>query len=176
MSAQGGIASTNAAGKGEKGGRTRKGTDHDHSEKPIELISKREFRERFCVPNDISIRLMDGGLVPTEKESFNVVTFSKEKFNVGLCFLLPSLFKKFLHFTKISPFFLHSNEVRVLMGCSILNMLFHLDLFLLEVLFIYIVKMSRKGIFSLSAHIPSLQLVAGLPDSIKGTAKGHVII
>lgn len=114
--------------------------------------------------------------MPTEKESFNVVTFSKEKFNVGLCFLLPSLFKQFLHFTKISPFFLHSNEVRVLMGCSILNMLFHLDLVLLEVLFIYIVKMSRKGIFSLSAHIPSLQLVTGLSNSIKGTAKGHVII
>ncbi|KAL6316860.1 hypothetical protein AAG906_022578 [Vitis piasezkii] len=31
----------------DKGWSTRKGTSHDHSEKPIKLISKREFRERF---------------------------------------------------------------------------------------------------------------------------------
>ncbi|RVW21238.1 hypothetical protein CK203_114582 [Vitis vinifera] len=64
-----------------------------------------------------------------------------------------SFFKQFLHFTKIPPSFLHLNAVRVLMVCSILNMLFHLELSLLEVLFIYTIKMRRKGIFSLSAHI-----------------------
>lgn len=61
------------------------------------------------------------------------------------------------------------------MGCSILDMLFHLDISLLEVLFVYIVKMSRKWIFSLSAHISSLQLVTGLLDSTKDAAKGHVV-
>ena len=55
-------------------------------------------------------------------------------------------------------------------------MLFHLDFSLLEVIFIYTVKMSRKGIFNLSAHIPSLELVMGFLDSTKGTTKGHVII
>lgn len=30
--------------------------------------------------------------------------------------------------------------------------------------------------FSLSAHIPSLQLVTGLPDSCKGWAEGHVLV
>lgn len=90
---RGGIASTSAAGKGEKGGWTREGIDSDHSKKPIELLSKREFRKRFRVPNGISIRLMDGSPMPTEKESFNVVTFSKDKFNVGLRFPLPSFFK-----------------------------------------------------------------------------------
>lgn len=123
--------------------------------KLIELFSKREFREHFCVPNGISIRLMDGGLVSTKKESFNVIVFSKEKFNVRLYFPIPSLFKQFLHFMKISPIFLHPNVVRVIMRCSILNMLFYLDLYLLDVLFIYTIKMSGKGIFSLSAHILS---------------------
>lgn len=56
---------------------------------------------------------------------------------------------------KISLIFLHPNAVRVLMGYSILNMLFYLDLSLLEVLFIYTIKMSGKGIFSLFSHIPS---------------------
>ena len=62
------------------------------------------------------------------------------------------------------------------MGCSILNMLYHLDLSLLEVLFVYTVKMSQKEVFGLSSHIPSLQLVTGLPDSTKGTTKGHVVV
>lgn len=147
-----GVTSTNAVGKSKKGGRTREGIG---SEKPIELFSKQEFRERFYVPNGISIRLMDGSLVSTEKESFNVIVFSKEQFNARLYFPIPSLFKQFLHFLKISPIFLHPNVVRVLMGCSILNMLFYLDLYLLDILFIYTIKMSGKGIFSLSAHILS---------------------
>ena len=77
---------------------------------------------------------------------------------------------------KIPPIFLHSNVVRVPMGCSILNMLFHLELSLLEVLFIYTIKMRRKGIFSLSAHIPSFLLVTRLLESTKGAIKGHIFI
>lgn len=79
-----------------------------------------------------------------KNETFNVIVFSKEQFNVELRFPFPSLFKQFLHFTKILPTFLHPNAVRVLMGCNILNMLFHLDIFPLEVLFIYTIKMSEK--------------------------------
>ena len=62
------------------------------------------------------------------------------------------------------------------MGSSILDMLFRLDLSLLKIIFIYTVKMSEKEIFILSAHILSLQLVTGLPDSTKDTTKGHVIV
>lgn len=64
-----------------------------HSEKLTELLSKQEFRKRFRVSNDISIRLMDGGSMPTENELFNVVTFNKEKFNVRLRFSLSLFFK-----------------------------------------------------------------------------------
>ena len=149
MSAQWGVASTSMAGKGKKGGRLRVCEVWTSSETPIELLSKREFREGFRVPHGVAIRLMDGGPMPTKKKSYNATVFSKEQFNVRLPFPLPSLFKQFLQFTKIPLAFLHPNTIRILMGCSILDMLFHLDFSLLEDLFVYTVKMSRKGIFSL---------------------------
>ena len=62
------------------------------------------------------------------------------------------------------------------MGCNILNMLYHLNLSLLEVFFVYTIKMSRKERFSLFAHIPSPQLVTKLPNSNKSGAKGNVLI
>ena len=55
-------------------------------------------------------------------------------------------------------------------------MLYHLDLSLLEVLFVYTVKMSQKEVFSLFAHILSLQLMTGLPDSTKSVTKGQVVV
>ena len=82
----------------------------------------------------------------TKNESFNATVFSKEQFNVGLRFPLPSLFKQFLHFTKILLAFLHSNAVRVLMGCSILDMLFHnLPTIWRETQFLAIKKLSLKN-------------------------------
>ncbi|RVX11728.1 hypothetical protein CK203_009443 [Vitis vinifera] len=73
-----------------------------------------------------------GGAMPTEKGEENVILFTKEQFNAGLRFPLPALFKEFLHFSQIPPIFIHPNLVRVLMGCSIINMLYNLDLTLLE--------------------------------------------
>ena len=66
--------------------------------------------------------------------------------------------------------------VRVLMRCNILNLLFNLVLSLLEVLFIYSIKKLKTDIFSFVACLPSMQLVTSLPDSTKGTAKGHVLV
>ena len=62
------------------------------------------------------------------------------------------------------------------MECSVLDMIYRLDLSLLEVIFVYMVKMSQRERFSLDAHISSLHLVTGLPDSNKGEAKGHVLV
>ena len=115
-------------------------------------------------------------VVSTEKAEGHAITFSKEQFNARLRFPLPALFKEFLHFSKIPPAFIHPNIVRVLMGCSIINMLFNLDLTLLKVLFVYSLKKGKNDIFSMSAHLPSLQLVTELPDSTKGGARGHVVV
>ncbi|RVW90246.1 hypothetical protein CK203_036810 [Vitis vinifera] len=96
-------------------------------------------------------------VVSTEKAEQDTVIFSKEQFNAGLRFPLPALFKEFLHFTKIPPVFIHPNIIRVLMGCSIINMLYNLDLTLLEVFFVYSLKKAKTDIFSMSAPaLPSI--------------------
>ena len=111
-----------------------------------------------------------------EKCGSTAIFFTKEQFNARLRFPLPLLFKEFLHFTQIPPAYIHPNMVRVLMGCSILSMLFNLDLSLLEVPFIYSIKKVKNDIFSFVASLPSLQLVTSLPDSTKEAAKGHVLV
>ena len=146
-------------------------------EKTTDKLDAKEFRERFCIPNSVAIELLNGRVfVPTDKSEERTIIFSKEQFNAGLRFPLPALFKEFLHFTQIPPIFIHPNIVRVLMGCSILNMLYDLDLTLLEVFFVYSLKKVKNDIFSMSTHLPSLQLVTELPDSIKGGATGHVVV
>lgn len=55
-------------------------------------------------------------------------------------------------------------------------MLYQLNLSLLEVLFIYTIKMSHREWFSLTAHTPLLQLVTSLPNYNKGWTKWHVLV
>ena len=155
---------------------TSSGSSDDAHEKSVDKLSVKEFRERFCIPNGVSVELIDGEVVSTEKNEDHDIFFSKEQFNAGLRFPLSSLFKEFLHFTQIPPAYIHPNMVRVLMGCSILGMLFNLDLSLLEVLFVYSIKKAKTDIFSFVACLLSLQLVTILPDSTKGAAKGHVLV
>ena len=156
MPAKKDTASSSAIGQGEKDGRTVMSSRRPNSGKPTELLNEREFRKRFFIQNGDSIQLVEGDLTSTEKAAHNVIFFSKEQFNAGLRFPLIFLFKQFLHNTQIPLAYIHPNIVRVLMGCSILSMLFHLDLFLLEVLFIYTIKKGKNDIFSMFAHIPSL--------------------
>ncbi|RVX20037.1 hypothetical protein CK203_004757 [Vitis vinifera] len=145
----------------------------DVREKVTDKLDVKEFRDRFCIPNGVIVELLNDEEVPASTEKFekNTIIFSKEQFNAGLRFPLPALFKEFLHFTQIPPAFIHPNIVRVLMGCSIISMLYNLDLTLLEVFFVYSLKKVKNDIFSMSAHLPSLQLVTELPDSTKGGAR-----
>ena len=149
----------------------------DAHEKPTDKLSVKEFRDRFCIPNGVMVEFLDEEeVMSTEIAEGRTIIFSKEQFNAGLRFPLPALFKEFLHFSQIPPAFIHPNIVRVLMGCSIINMLFNLDLTLLEVLFVYSLKKGKNDIFSMAAHLPSSQLVTELPDSTKGGAKGYVVV
>ncbi|RVW37689.1 hypothetical protein CK203_109471 [Vitis vinifera] len=142
-------------------------------EKAIDKLDVKEFRERFCIPNDVSIELVNKeAAMPTEKGEEKVILFTKEQFNAGLRFPLPALFKEFLHFSQVPPIFIHPNLVRVLMGCSIINMLYSLDLTLLEVFFVYSLKKAKNDIFSVSAYLLSLQVVTELLDSTKGGRRG----
>ena len=61
-------------------------------------------------------------------------------------------------------------------GCSVLNLLYQLDISLVEVFFIYTLKLAHGGRLSLSAQSPQLQVVTGLPDSPKAEARGVILV
>ncbi|RVW84734.1 hypothetical protein CK203_046663 [Vitis vinifera] len=147
------------------------------SGKAIDKLDAKEFRERSFISNNVAIELLNGRvLVPSEKAEEKTIIFSKEQFNAGFGSLCRRCSRSSSISPKIPPVFIHPNIVRVLMGCSIINMLYNLDLTLLEVFFVYSLKKVKNDIFSMSAHLPSLQLVTELPDSTKGGATGHVVV
>ncbi|RVW45996.1 hypothetical protein CK203_068694 [Vitis vinifera] len=64
--------------------------------KAIDKLDAKEFRERFCIPDNVAVELLNGRvLVPFEKAEERTMIFSKEQFNAGLRFPLPPLFKEF---------------------------------------------------------------------------------
>lgn len=93
MPAKKDVASTSTADKGRKGVRIGASSGRSQSEKPTELLSKQEFQEHFCILNDIFVHLVDEDPTSIEKEAREAIFFTKEQFNVGLHFLLLSLFK-----------------------------------------------------------------------------------
>lgn len=149
MPAKKDATSTSAAGNGKNGGRVEASSVCSNSKKPTELLFEREFREPFYILNGISVHLVDEDPTFIEKEAPSTIFFNKELFNAGLRLPLLSLFKQFLHYTKIPLAFIHPNIVRVLMGCNILDMLFHLDLSLLEVFFVYSISPTSDWPFGL---------------------------
>ena len=106
-------------------------------------MSVEELRSFCQVPVDISLELSDGEAVSTIGEADNAVYFTR---------------KQFLHFTQAAPVLIHPNVFRILIGCSVLNFLYQLDISLVEICFIYTLKLGIGGWLSMSAHIPWLQL------------------
>ena len=84
--------------------------------------------------------------------------------------------KQFLHFTRAPPALIHPNVFRILMGCSVQNLLYQLDIFLVEICFIYTLKVEVRGCLSMSAHSPRLQFITGLSDFPKTEAKWVVLV
>lgn len=78
MSAKKGITSTSTTSKGKKGGRIGASSRRSHLEKPVELLFERKFRERFRIPNGISVHLVDEDPTSIEKKAPNAIFFSKE--------------------------------------------------------------------------------------------------
>ena len=66
-----------------------------YAEKSVDKLNVREFCEHFCILNGVSVQLMDGEVVSTEKFADNAIFFTKEQFNAGLRFPLPSCSKNF---------------------------------------------------------------------------------
>lgn len=61
--------------------------------KHVDLLDVGEFRDRFVIPNGVSVQLLEGEAIPTHKADDNSVCFTKEQFNAGLHLPLSSLFK-----------------------------------------------------------------------------------
>ena len=57
-----------------------------------------------------------------------------------------------------------------------MNSLYQLDISLVEICFIYTLKLGTGGRLSMSAHSPQLQFVIGLPNSHKTEVKGVVLV
>ena len=62
------------------------------------------------------------------------------------------------------------------MGCSVLNLFYQLDISLVEICFVYMLKLGTRGRLSMSAHNPRLQFITGLSDSPKTELKGVVLV
>ena len=89
---------------------------------------------------------------------------------------MSSLIKQFLHFSGAPPALVHPNIIQILTGCSVLNLLYQLDILLVEVFFIYTLKLENLGRLSLSAQSPRLQVVTRLPGSPKTGANGMILV
>ena len=96
-----------------------------------------ELRAYCDVLDNIDLKLMEDSDESTMGGEHNAVFFTQEHLVVGLRFPMPSIVKKFLHFTRGPSALVHPNTIRILTGCSVLNLLYQLDLSLVEIRFSY---------------------------------------
>ena len=104
-----------------------------------------ELRSYCHIPDNIDFELSDGSAESTFGKKDGAVYFTKEQLAVGLRFLVSSLIKQFLHFFGASPALVHPNIIRILTGCSVLNLLYQLDISLVKVFFFYTLKLAHAG-------------------------------
>ena len=142
----------------------------------VASMSMQELRSFFRVPDDISLEFSDGPAHSTIGQADNAIYFPREQFTTGFCFPVLFLVKQLLHVTRAPYALIHPNVFRILMGCIMLNFLYQLNISLVEICFVYTLKLGTGGRLSMSAYSPRLQLVIGLPDSPKTEAKGVVLV
>ena len=139
-------------------------------------MSLEELRSFCQIPDSISLEVSDGSAVSTIGEADSAVYFTRKQFEAGLRFPVSSLVKQFLHVSRAPLALNHPNAIQILMGCSVLNLLYRLDISLVEICFVYKLKLGTRDRLSMSAHNPKLQFVTRLPDSLKTEAKGVVLV
>ena len=84
----------------------------------VTAMSIEELRSFNEVPANIRLEEENSPVAPTIVGVDNAIYFTHEQFVAGLRFPIPSLVKKFLHFTRASLVLIHSNVFRILMGCD----------------------------------------------------------
>ena len=158
---------------GRPGGRTRATPS---ASSIISSLTMEELMTYYEVPDNIDLQLMEMTDESILGGEHNSVFFTREHLATGLRFLVPALVKQFLHFTRAPPTLIHSNVIRILIGCWVLNHLYQLDLSLVELCIIYFLRIGQGGRMIMSVLNPRLQVVNGLPDSPKTEAKGVLLV
>ena len=110
-----------------------------------------ELRAYCDVPNNIDLKLIEESDESTLGGEHNAVFFNREHLPPGLRFPVPAIVKQFFHFTRAPPALIHPNTIRILTGCSVLNLLYQLDLSLVEICFAYLLRVAQGGRMSTSA-------------------------
>ena len=139
-------------------------------------LTMEELRTYCEIPDNIDLKLMEKLDKSTMGGEHNAVFFTREQLAAGLRLQVPALVKQFLQFTRAPPALIHPNTIRILTDCSMLNLLYQLDLLLVEICFIYTLKVDQGGRMSISVRNARLQIVNGLPDSPKMEAKGALLV
>ena len=141
----------------------------------VSSFSMEELRSFYQIPDNISLKLSNGPVVSTVGVADGNVYFTREQFADGFHFPISSLVKQFLHVSRAPLALIHPNTIRILMGCSV-KLLYRLDILLVEISFVYMLKLGTRGKLSMSAHNLRLQFVNGLPYSPKIDVKGVVLV
>ena len=90
----------------------------------ISSLTMEELRAYCDVPTNIDLKLMEESDESTLGGEHNAVLFTREHLEVGLHFPVLAIVKQFLHFTRAPPTLIHPNTIRILTGCSVLNLLY----------------------------------------------------
>ena len=120
----------------------------------VASMSMEELRSFYRVPDDISLKLLDGPTFLIVGDADNAIYFTREQFAYGLRFSISSSVKKFLHVTWAPPALIHPNVFWILMGCIVLSFLYQLNISLVEICFVYTLKLGTRGRLFMSAHSP----------------------
>ena len=99
----------------------------------VASMSVEELRPFCRVPNNISLEFSDGPTFSIVEQADNTIFFTWEQFAAGLCFPISLLVKSFLHVTMAPLALIHPNVFWILMGCSVHNFLYQLDISLVEI-------------------------------------------
>ena len=142
----------------------------------ISSLTMEELRAYCEVPNNIDLRLMERVDESTLGGEYNGVFFTREHLAAGLRFPVPSIVKKFFHFTRAPPALIHPNVIHILIDSYVRNHLYKLDLLLVELFMIYFLSIGPGSRMSMSVLSLQLQIVNGLPESPKTVAKGTLLV
>ena len=119
-------------------------------------MSMEDLRSYYQIHDSIRLELSNDPTASTVGEADGDVYCTREQFTARLRFPMSSLVNQFLHVSWAPPALIHSNSIRILMGYSVLNLFYRLDISLVEICIVYMPKLGTGGKLLMSTHNPKL--------------------